>query len=54
MTAELKFIKRARDFALKEGALNSIAVASASRIGEGPPLRTSGIFADNLMERRFA
>src|SRR5580704_13662155 len=28
-TAELKFIKRARDLALKEGALNSIAVASA-------------------------
>ena len=35
-TAELKFIKRARDLALKEGALNSIAVASASRIGKGP------------------
>ena len=28
-TAELKFIKRARDLALKEGARNSIAVASA-------------------------
>jgi hypothetical protein len=27
--AELKFIKRARDLALKEGARNSIAVASA-------------------------
>ena len=35
-TPELQFIKRARDLALKEGALNTIAVASASRIGEGP------------------
>ncbi len=35
-TPELQFIKRARDLALKEGALNSIAVVSSSRVGEGP------------------
>jgi hypothetical protein len=34
-TSELQFIKRARDLALKEGALNSIAAKSETGIGEG-------------------
>jgi hypothetical protein len=34
-TPELLFIKRARDLALKEGALNSIAAKSETGIGEG-------------------
>lgn len=34
-TPELQFIKRARDLALKEGALNSIAAKSETGIGEG-------------------
>jgi hypothetical protein len=35
-TPLLLFLKRARDTALKEGGLDSIAVKSESRIGEGP------------------
>jgi hypothetical protein len=33
---EIKLIKRLRDVALKDAALRSIAVASSTRIGEGP------------------
>ena len=40
-TPELQFIKRARDLALKEGALNSIAVASANAINLQWPIALS-------------
>jgi hypothetical protein len=51
-TPELQFIKRARDLALKEGALNSIAVRSASRIGEGPnSIELSRDYTVDLVDR---